>query len=117
MNSIITGDTALKAWPFMLCMEEAEGSPSAGQGCWTKTMGSSNISWSTISTCSTQEFNAVQTAGMQATPKHDYVPWVLVNGNLVDNPDYSLLYTICKAYTGPPPASCKKYENEVSINN
>lgn len=40
--------------------------------------------------------------------QHDYVPWVLVDGVLLENTN-SLLSAICKAYTGPPPASCVHY--------
>jgi hypothetical protein len=44
---------------------------------------------------------------MSATPtNHQYVPWVLVNGVVVENTN-DLLQTICNAYTGTPPASCK----------
>lgn len=50
----------------------------------------------------------MQNAGKAATDPtgHTYVPWVLVDGKLLDNTNL-LLKTICAAYTGPKPSSCK----------
>lgn len=107
LDSISTGDTSLEAWPFILCMEEAEGNPTYGQSCYESTMGAYNatIPWSTISACSVDEFSEVTTAAMNATPDHDYVPWCLVDGELLENTNL-LQKAICDAYTGTPPSSC-----------
>lgn len=51
-------------------MEEAEGNPSMGQSCYEKTMNTSALPWSTISKCVEEEYDSVQTAAMNATPKH-----------------------------------------------
>lgn len=44
---------------------------------------------------------------MVATPDHDYVPWVLVDGTLLEYTNL-LLPAICMAYEGPKPPSCTK---------
>jgi len=106
INSIATGDTSFAAWPFILCMEEADGNPNKGSSCWSSTMNSTGISWSTISDCVDTEYDKVQNAGAAATPKHDYVPWVLVDGSVLENSSL-LQKAVCDAYTGTPPASCK----------
>lgn len=113
LRSISTGDTTKAAYPFILCMEEALGDPTQGETCYQQTMGSSNstIPWSVINDCATQQpsLNMVQTEAMKTTAltDHTYVPWVLVDGELLDNSDL-LLKSICDAYTGPAPKSCKR---------
>eukprot|EP01031_Cornospumella_fuschlensis_P036403 gene36403-44157_t len=106
ISSISTGDTAIRAWPFIQCMETYEGNPSYASSCFSKTMANSGLAWSTVTECSAKEGSDVQNQGALATPKHDYVPWVLVDGTLLSNTNL-LLQSICKAYTGPAPASCK----------
>ena len=71
LNAINTGSTAMAAWPFILCMEEAEGQPSMAETCYSSTMNATSVSWSTISECFKTEANDVQVAAMNATPKHD----------------------------------------------
>jgi hypothetical protein len=51
-------------------MEEAEGNPSQGQSCYEKTMNATALPWSTIASCVENEYDLVQTAAMDATPKH-----------------------------------------------
>ena len=71
-----------------------------------------SIEWSTISDCAINNANTVQTAAMKATPDHDYVPWVLVNGNVVENSN-ALQKAICDAYTGSnPPLICQHMTKE-----
>lgn len=108
INSIIDGSTSEQAWPFIQCMELAEGDPTKGESCFSSTLASSGLTWQTVVECSEQEELDVQNAGMKATPKHDYVPWVVVDDVLLSNTN-SLLSSICKAYTGPPPVSCQHY--------
>lgn len=112
MNSINTGDTSMAAWPFTLCMEEATGDPSAAPGCYAQHAANSSIPFSAISDCATNQFNEVTTAAMKATPPdHQYVPWVLVNNQLLENTN-ALVQAICAAYTGPTPDSCKRFVEE-----
>ena len=127
INSIATGDTSLAAWPFILCMEEADGNPLQGQNCYESTMNTTAVPWSTIADCISYETDLVQNAAADATPAHDCklsffflfsiftsltklcilldVPWALVDGALVEK-THLLQYYICQAYTGPPPRSC-----------
>jgi len=113
INSISSGDTTKAAWPFILCMEEAEGDPTKGATCYSQTMTNTTIPWTTINDCATQDFNTVQSAGAKATAPtdHTYVPWVLIDGELLDQDD-TLLKQICDAYTGPAPKSCKRLMGE-----
>lgn len=108
LNSISTGATSMAAWPFILCMEEAEGDPRMGQTCYESTMSAYNttLPWSTVALCADEEYEAVQTEAMKATPDHDYVPWCLVAGEVLENTNL-LQKAICDAYTGTPPESCK----------
>jgi interferon, gamma-inducible protein 30 len=87
-------------------MEEAEGNPSQAESCFQSSMADSGLAWDVVSTCYKDEYQTVQSAGMAATPAHDYVPWVVVDGRVLQYPDASLLSSICKAYTGPVPESC-----------
>lgn len=99
-------------------MEEAEGAPTAAEGCFGKTIAkSSDLSWEDITKCSVSEGNDVQAEAADATPTHDYVPWVLVDGTLLENTNL-LQQTICNDYTGPKPASCKRltYKDSVCLN-
>lgn len=111
ISAISTGESAVKAWPFLQCMEQNEGASSMASSCFSKTMSKSGLAWSTVTTCQSKEALDVQNAGASATPKHDYVPWVLVDNTLLSNTN-ALLSTICSAYTGPKPASCRFSEVE-----
>jgi len=113
INSIQTGDTSLDAWPFILCMEEADGNPNKGKSCFDRTMSNSTLEWSTVETCYNKEYDLVQSAAQKATPTHDYVPWVLVDGDLLENTDL-LQKAVCDAYTGTPPQSCKQLSGSKS---
>ena len=43
------------------------------------------------------------------------VPWVLVNGELLENTNM-LTKAVCDAYTGTPPASCALPSEEIAIS-
>lgn len=107
ISAITTGESSYKAWPFIQCMETYEGNPAMAETCFTTKMASSGLSWSTVTACSAQEGSKVQNEAATATPKHDYVPWVLVDGAVLDNSDL-VKAAVCKAYTGPAPTSCKR---------
>jgi hypothetical protein len=108
IDSIETGSSSLAAWPFILCMEEAEGDPNQGQSCFESTMTGSSITWAEIETCASTKttYDLVMGAAMKATGAHDYVPWVMVDNVLLENTNL-LQKAICDAYTGTLPASCK----------
>lgn len=111
-DAIATGSTAMQAWPFILCMEEADGNPSKGESCYESSMsGSTNVTWSTINDCVQNDASEVQTQAMKATPSHDYVPWVIVDNSQLENTNM-LQKAVCDAYTGTPPESCLNFKEE-----
>jgi hypothetical protein len=73
-------------------------------------MANSGLDWATVLDCAAKEDLVVQNEAAKATPVHDYVPWVLVDGTVLSNTNL-LLNSICKAYTGPAPSSCKRFYN------
>lgn len=103
--SIETGDTSLAAWPYILCMEEKDGDPTASQACYESSMNSTALPYADIQKCHDSEYDLVMNAAMTATPKHDYVPWCLVGGVILENSNL-LQKAVCDAYTGVKPESC-----------
>jgi len=73
-----------------------------------------------ISTCATAEtgidIEAKKT--LQYAADHTGTPWVTINGRGEAAPD-NLIASICRAYTGPKPASCPqmKQEQKLSLAN
>jgi len=114
IGAIESGITSLAAWPFIVCMEEAEGVPSAAQGCFENTMNTTTVSWSEVEKCASDEYDLVQNAAMEATPAHDYVPWCLVAGVVLENSNL-LQKAICDAYTGVKPPSCRSSPQEEEL--
>ena len=111
INSIMTGDTSMAAWPFILCMEEYDGNPSRAESCFNSSMNSTSLTWNTVESCYENEYDLVMNAGMKATdPAHSYVPWVKVDGELLEYTSM-LQKAVCDAYTGPPPESCQHLES------
>ncbi len=88
---------------LFLCID---GNPAYAQSCYESSMNTTALPWSTVAACYATEANDVQNAAASATPKHDYVPWVLVDHAVLEQQSL-LQYSICKAYTGTPPASCR----------
>jgi len=106
ITAIADGSASAAAWPFLLCMEKNEGNPSLAESCFSENMKSSGLDWTTVDTCTKDEASYVQSAAAATTPSHDYVPWPLVNGVVLANTNL-LEKTVCDAYTGPKPSSCK----------
>jgi hypothetical protein len=98
-------------------MEQAEGDPSQGQSCFDKTsQGFGSLTWNELNDCATNMADKVQTAAMDATPDHDYVPWCLIDGVQLEHTNL-LKSKICDAYTGPRPASCGRLSTEMEDRN
>lgn len=122
LESIENGNTTKSAFPFILCMEKEGGDPTKGQYCFDNTYGqgtsgtvTQHLTWPEIDSCHTKEFNEVQLAAMKATPGHQYVPWVIVNGALLKNTAL-LQKAICDAYTGSDkPSSCSRSSEQVDV--
>jgi len=92
---------------FINCMESASDPVSGAQGCATQ----QGLDWNAINTCvngdegNALEHNmAVRTENL--SPPHQYVPWVVINGQYSQQAESSLLKVVCAAYAGPPPAGC-----------
>lgn len=110
-------ENAEKAYPFLQCMELQEGNPQYAESCYTKSMPASPVSWADVSNCASTQSQQMQSLANAATPSdHQYVPWVLVDGKLLQNTEL-LKTSICQAYTGTKPPSCRGAlsENHKSI--
>lgn len=107
ISVISSGETSMAAWPFVLCMEEADGDPTQGEDCFSKTLGDSKVTWSSVEACAKDDVAQMQAAAATATPEHDYVPWCLVNGEVLEHTEL-LTKKICDSYTGTAPKSCKR---------
>jgi len=108
----------LDYWPFVECLESASAIQSAGEQCASKA-GFSD--WSDINTCSTGKLgNTLQHAAAVATdglsPKHQWTPWVVMNGSPLSQSQLSqqLVKLVCTAYKGTDkPAACNS--NSVDV--
>lgn len=72
------------------------------------------MDWSTIKECHDDEERAwqLQVAAAQQTPEHQYVPWVVINGETIDmNQEFDLLSYVCQAYmkAGGTNPACKGF--------
>ncbi|CAJ1438188.1 unnamed protein product [Effrenium voratum] len=54
-------------------------------------------------------------AQAKATPDHPGVPYMMVNGKPLEQPN-DLLKTVCKAYTGTAPEACKESEPKAKVS-
>jgi len=101
--------------PFILCMEESSGDiKTVATRCASKTQ----IDYNQINACTTSKLGnqiqhayAVQTDSLQ--PKHQYVPWVTLNGEhteeMEDEALNDLVKLVCKTYKGSnPPPACQR---------
>ena len=104
---ISSGSNSILAWPFIKCLTvDNKGHPTAAETCFQSTLAASTqLTWSTVADCYTNNSTDVQSAAMRATPPHDYTAWVVVNHFHISDPNY-LMSSVCEAYTGPKPASC-----------
>jgi len=95
------------AFGFFVCMEQNGGSPASAAGCFDANLPAAGFGWADVLTCAEDKAasDAVQALGATATPDHQYVPWVVVAGKQLENPD-PLLHIICTTYTGKLPAAC-----------
>jgi len=119
-NGEMNLENALPVFPFLLCMEEQEGNPSFAESCYTKNIPSTEASWEEVKELADMKSNYLQSIANAATPSnHSYVPWVLVDGLLLENTEL-LKRQICQSYTGTKPSSCRNLDSEnknVCLNN
>jgi len=88
-------------WPFIECMER-EYSTGALPSCAANL----GVDAKAISACADgPDGEAAEVKMAKATPDHPGVPYILVNGKVLDDPQ-GLLQAICTAYTGEKPTGC-----------
>ncbi|XP_007897114.2 gamma-interferon-inducible lysosomal thiol reductase [Callorhinchus milii] len=110
-------------FPIIYCMESAPYVIKAAELCVR--IYEPAQTWSTVESCVQGDLgnqlmhrNAVQTEALN--PPHQYVPWILVNGNHTDVLEShavgSLFNLVCNLYTGTKPEACAKAERkELSV--
>ena len=93
LGGINKPEAVKSAFPFFICMEKASGASTSAPGCFASSLADS-VSFTydddVLAGCADDDDKsiAVQTLGAAATPaEHQYVPWVVVEGNVIDNPD------------------------------
>merc|ERR1711972_1156749 len=92
-------------WPFFQCMETNYDTAAAAALDCAKTSG---LDYSTIATCAAgEEGQSVEASMARATPDHPGVPYILVNGQPLDDPS-TLLKAVCDACDGAQPAGCSE---------
>merc|ERR1711862_906841 len=90
-------------WPFALCMAMAydDAGPSvAAPRC------AAEAGFTVTEFDQTSQESLVPFLDSQATPDHAVLPFVTVNGSLVEDTS-SLLTTLCAMYQGPTPVGCQ----------
>jgi interferon gamma-inducible protein 30 len=97
-----------KHFPFFDCLEGSTAgiSDAVAKQCAT----SAGLSASALYDCTqTQQgvdlINKMRDETNALNPPHTYVPWITVNGKVLQDPS-TLQQAVCDAYTGTKPASC-----------
>ena len=110
----------LPTWyPFYECMESSPYNQNrSGDYNTTVAIGCAQeldwvwLDWNLLEGCAGgEEGNELMHKVAQATPEHDYVPWVVVDGVTVPDsgegyPAGNLVEIVCEAYTGDKPDAC-----------
>jgi interferon gamma-inducible protein 30 len=109
-------------FPFIHCLEASIGSSplSTAERCASQL----RIDFAPINKCqSGPEGNALEHAMAQKTnalyPRHEYVPWITLNGKHTDEiqneASSNLLKLVCNTYQGPKPSACQQVDMEPII--
>jgi len=106
-------------WPFVSCVEEASSPATAGEKCAK----SAGFDWSEINTCLTGKLgnqleHAVGVATDGLVPRHQWTPWVVMNGKPLSQSqlDQKLVKLVCDAYQGSQkPQACTKTSSTVCM--
>lgn len=74
-------NTTIPECPFRSCAKEA------------------HMSWPSIQDCHAQEYYSVLQKAADRTPDHQYVPWIILEGEHIErNEDFDLVVILCEAY-------------------
>jgi len=95
----------LKYLEFVSCIEDGYGgdSDTLAQSC------SKTFDFKDLKACyDGQDGDQAIMAEAMATPVHQGVPWIEVNGKENDDARNSLIKVVCEAYQGTKPAGCSK---------
>lgn len=58
-----------------------------------------HMSWPSIQDCHSQEYYSVLQKASDRTPDHQYVPWIILEGEHIERTeDFDLIVTLCEAY-------------------
>uniref|UniRef100_A0A8C8HM37 Gamma-interferon-inducible lysosomal thiol reductase n=1 Tax=Oncorhynchus tshawytscha TaxID=74940 RepID=A0A8C8HM37_ONCTS len=113
IETCILNATGSKAFQIVYCMEASTDVIKAGEKCVA--LYDPNTKWDSIMTCvkgdqgnQLMHQNAVKTGALK--PAHDYVPWIVINGEHTDDlqkkATSSLFTLICSMWKGPKPEAC-----------
>lgn len=108
-----TDNVIEKYFPVINCIEASDQPMNDSEKCVTK----AGLVWKTVNDCATGSQgnalvhkSAVKTSALQ--PAHQYVPWIVVNGEHTDemqqDAQQDLLKFVCSTYTGKKPDICGK---------
>lgn len=94
---------------FILCMEKFKGNSS--DALIIKCASQSGIPIDDLTECYKGTQGPLELLKIaKATPEHEYVPWILLNNNLLSEDDYGkFVPEVCKLYTGELPKICNSY--------
>ena len=104
--------------PFIYCLERSGPNMANARACASAT----NVDFARIVSCASTAMGnqlehdlAVKTS--ELNPKHDFVPWVTVNGQhtweIQDQASSDLIGLICDTYTGAKPDACQTHKKKV----
>lgn len=104
-----TSGIVAKLLPFVACVEasyEGAVAEQLAQSCAS----SNGLSFTDLKTCYDGDAgNIALREQAMATPAHPGVPYILVDGKVLDDTN-ALLHSVCSAYKGPAPTGCKGIE-------
>lgn len=102
----MTNNDASKYMPFVYCFESAG---DAGEKLLEKCAPIFGLNAAAIDTCAKgpqgKALNAIDAKVTAMVPNRNYVPYITVNGKVLQETDL-LLYTVCKDWQGTKPPGC-----------
>ena len=106
-------------WPFVLCVESSSDTPAAAAPGCAKQHG---MDWHAIDQCTkssqgNQWEHEMAVATDALKPSHQYVPWLVLNGEHTESLQNKLMdnavRVICDTYKGTKPAACSSFQDDL----